>query len=83
MRRRNRVEVLLRLPAVRVTVFDHPPGEAHADPREEEAPHDAVNFVEAGTFAIRPTRGPMPAAAPPVSPPAAGTPRPARPGRRA
>lgn len=52
----NRVHVLLRLPAVRVAVFDHPPGEPHEDPRGEEAPHDAVNFVEAGTFAIRPTR---------------------------
>ena len=65
----NRVEVLFQLPAVHVTLFDHPPGEAHDDPPEEEAPHDAVNFVEAGTFAIRPARGWSPRGLTPAGPP--------------
>jgi AraC family transcriptional regulator len=50
----NRVETLLRTPAVTLSVFDHPPGEAHADPAVERASHDAIAFVESGAFAIRP-----------------------------
>ncbi|MDF1505538.1 hypothetical protein [Roseisolibacter sp. H3M3-2] len=50
----NRVQVLLQTPSARVAVFDHPPDEAHVDPAEEVAGMDAIAFVEAGTFAIRP-----------------------------
>jgi AraC-like DNA-binding protein len=58
----NRVEVLLRTRTVTLSVFDHPPTEAHEDPPAERAQHDAISFVEAGTFTVRPTR---PAAAAP------------------
>lgn len=50
----NRVEVLLRTPAVTLSVFDHPPGEAHDDPAGEAAGLDAIAFVEAGTFTVAP-----------------------------
>ncbi|AHG92957.1 Helix-turn-helix, AraC domain-containing protein (plasmid) [Gemmatirosa kalamazoonensis] len=50
----NRVEVLLRTPEVTLSVFDHPSDEAHADPSSERASVDAIAFVEAGTFEIRP-----------------------------
>jgi AraC-like DNA-binding protein len=50
----NRVQVLLQTPSAGVAAFDHPPDEAHVDPAEEVASVDAIAFVEAGKFAIRP-----------------------------
>ncbi|MFN7941089.1 MAG: AraC family transcriptional regulator [Thermoanaerobaculia bacterium] len=49
----NRVELLLRTPAVSLCRFDHPPAAEHHDPDFEVAPEDSINFVEAGSFDIR------------------------------
>src|SRR4029079_3963466 len=49
----NRVDLLLRTPAVSLTSFDHPPSTAHADPEYEVAEHDSINFVEGGSFEVQ------------------------------
>jgi len=49
----NRVDVLLRTPAVALTSFDHPPGTTHQDPEHEVAACDSINFVEDGSFSVR------------------------------
>jgi AraC family transcriptional regulator len=49
----NRLAVLLKTPAVSLVEFDHPPGDAHADPDHEHATHDSISFVEDGTFHAR------------------------------
>ena len=53
----NRIEPLLRIPSVTVSVFDHPAGEVHEDPAAEETTRDSISFVEMGAFAVRPLRG--------------------------
>src|SRR5262245_13279123 len=49
----NRVDILLRTPAVALTSFDHPPGTTHHDPEHEVAACDSINFVEDGAFSVR------------------------------
>ena len=48
----NRVEVLLKTPAVALMDFDHPSGAEHCDPEHETSPNDAISFVEEGTFDV-------------------------------
>ena len=49
----NRVDLVLRTPAVSLTSFDHPPGTTHDDPEREIAECDSINFVEDGAFTVR------------------------------
>lgn len=53
----NRAVAVLATPAVRVERFDHPPGETHRDPECECAAGHALNFIEAGSFRLRPRGG--------------------------
>jgi len=47
----NRVELLLRTPAVTLAEFDHPPG-PHSDPEREVAPDHTISFVDEGSFDV-------------------------------
>jgi AraC-like DNA-binding protein len=49
----NRFTPLCETALCAVTRFDHPPGEVHHDPREEQVPRASVNFVETGSFELR------------------------------
>jgi len=49
----NRIVVLAETPLLCITRFEHPGGEPHHDPREENATSVSVNFVLRGSFSIR------------------------------
>jgi AraC-like DNA-binding protein len=49
----NRVVPLAETPLVRISMFEHPEGEPHRDPREECSPTISLSFVLRGSFAIR------------------------------
>lgn len=49
----NRVTPLAETPLVRVSIFEHPEGEPHHDPREENSTSVSLSFVLQGSFVIR------------------------------
>lgn len=49
----NRVVPLVDTPLLRVTRFEHPEGEPHHDPREENSTSISLSFVLRGAFVIR------------------------------
>jgi AraC family transcriptional regulator len=49
----NHVTTYLRTPFVTVSRFDHPSGEAHVDPQEEEAAEYSINFIERGSYHLQ------------------------------
>jgi AraC-like DNA-binding protein len=49
----NRIVVLAETPLVRITRFEHPGGEPHHDPREENSTSISLSFVLRGSFSIR------------------------------
>jgi AraC-like DNA-binding protein len=49
----NRIVVLAETPLLRITRFEHPEGEPHRDPREENSSSISLSFVLQGSFVIR------------------------------
>jgi len=49
----NRVVPLVETPLLRITRFEHPEGEPHHDPREENSASISLSFVLQGSFVIR------------------------------
>jgi len=49
----NRVVPLVETPLLRITRFEHPEGEPHHDPREENSTLISLSFVLRGSFSIR------------------------------
>ena len=49
----NRCRTILETEAITVRRWDHPEGEPHDDPAEEESPGFALAFVERGRFEVR------------------------------
>jgi AraC-like DNA-binding protein len=50
--------ILIRTPTVTLSVLGHAPAAAREDPSAEQVPHDAISFVEDGSFTVRSVRPP-------------------------